>query len=169
MIGAILAGIGGLIGGAGAIAAPMISGIGSLIGGAGTIAAPVISGVGTLGGQIISGAGSIFQGLPAVSKAVMPMANFWAQIDANRAAQRIAGKQYSLGQQQIQAQRDIAFQNALLTAQPVQVQATPAAQPRQIVIPAPAEPAGKMDDTFLVIIIAAILGLILILRKLKMN
>jgi len=161
MIGGILAGIGSLFGGAASLAAPLVSGVGM-------VAAPIVSGVGTLGGQIISGAGNILGGLPTISKTLMPMANFWAQIDATRAAQRIAGKEYSLGQQQIQAQRDIAFQNALLTGQPVQVQAKPitaAAQPRQIVIPTAAQPASKMDDTFLMILIAAIVGLILILRK----
>jgi len=146
----------------------ILGGIGKILGGAGAIAGHALSGIGALGGQIIGGADKIFSQLPAVSESVMPIADLWVEIQKNRTAEHIAGKQYSLAQQQIQAQKDVALQNALLANQPVQIQTEPIpaepARPGQIIMPAQPQPAEKQSDIFLFLILG-IFGFLLLTKK----
>ena len=160
MFGAILGGIGNIIGGAASLA-------GNVIGGVGRIAGPMIGGGLSLAGQTVKGLGTIAGQIRPIGEVAMPAMSLYAQISENRAAERIARKQIGLAQQQIQAQKDIAFQNALLSRQLVPVQITKTGpQPQQIITPAQPEPAEKADNRFFLMLILAIIG-ILLLSKYK--
>lgn len=150
----------------------ILSGIGSLLGGIGSLIAPVVSGVGTITAPLISGAGGILGQLPVLSKAVSPFTSLWFQIEKSRTAEDVISKQYSIAQQQIQAQKDVAFQRVLLANQPAIIQAGQArvvqAKPeRQIVTSAPPAAPQELDDmTFLILAgIGIIVILFLFLKK----